>query len=187
MRNTKIIISVLLLALVFAQAPALAAQDKEPRRPSPAISPSATAPSSTSGAADKYREHINLDNGVRLFNFNLSYLASGDLKKLFDRIDLNAYNLGGDPYESFGLSIQKFGTYKFQYDHRKSTYFYGDLNETRPGRLFDAARFNFDRVSDTGVVQPDPDQEPERLREFRPLHQDGRQRRDLRRGRAGDQ
>jgi len=151
MRNPKIIIPVLLIALVFAQALTLAAQDKDAEKAFTGNLSFGYRAVDQSGAANMYRQHVNLDKGLRLFNFDLSYVASGDLKKVFDRIDLRAANLGGDPYESFGLSVQKFGTYKFQYDHRKSTYFFGDANETTPGRLFDAARFNFDRVSDTGV------------------------------------
>ena len=151
MRNAKIIIPVLLIALVFAGALTLAAQDKDAEKALTGSFSFGYRAVDQSGAANMYRQHVNLDKGMRLFNFDLSYIASGDLKKLFDRIDVRAANLGGDPYESFGLSVQKFGTYKFQYDHRKSTYFYGDANETTPGRLFDAARFNFDRVSDTGV------------------------------------
>jgi len=151
MRKNTFLISALLAVLVFSQAPALQAQDKE-KNFTGNFSFGYRAVD-TSGAANTYREHINLDKGVRLFNFNLSYVAPEGLKSLFDKIDLNAYNLGGDPYETFGLTIQKFGAYKFQYDHRKSTYFYGDLNESRPGRLFDAARFNFDRVSDSGLFK----------------------------------
>jgi len=149
MRKTTLFISALLAVLVFSPALALQAQDNE-KNFTGDFSFGYRAVDA-SGAANKYREHVNLDKGVRLFNFNLSYVASDGLKSLFDRIDLSAYNLGGDPYETFGLTIRKYGTYKFQYDHKKSTYFYGDLNESRPGRLFDAARFNFDRVSDSGL------------------------------------
>ncbi len=151
MRNAKITIPVLLIALVFAQALTLAAQDKDAEKALTGSFSFGYRAVDQSGAANMYRQHVNLDKGVRLFNFDLSYVASGDLKKVFDRVDVRAANLGGDPYESFGLSVQKFGTYKFQYNHRKSTTFYGDANESQPGRLFDAARFNFDRVSDTGA------------------------------------
>ena len=154
MRNAKIITPVLLLVLLalFAPAPTLAAQDKAADKDFTGSFSFGYRAVDQTGAADMYRQHINLDRGVRLFNFDLSYAASGDLQKLFDRIDVHAANLGGDPYESFGLTVQKFGTFKFQYDHRKSTYFYGDADQTSPGVLFDAARFNFDRVSDTGAL-----------------------------------
>jgi hypothetical protein len=152
MRQHKLAIPVLLLALVFAQALTLAAQDKDADKSFTGNLSFGYRAVDQSGAANMYRQHINLDKGVRLFNFDLSYTPAGDLKSVFDRLDLRAVNLGGDPYESFGLSVQKFGTYTFRYDHRKSTYFYANGDETQPARLFDAARFNFDRVTDTGAL-----------------------------------
>jgi len=75
---------------------------------------------STSGALTKYKEDINLDDGMRLFNLSLHYTPSGALKKLVDRIDLRVFNFGGDPFETFSLSAQKYGKFKFQYDRKKS-------------------------------------------------------------------
>ena len=107
----------------------------------------------TDGTYDKYREDINLDDGVRLFNFNLHFTPDETWKKVFDRLDLNVYNYGGDPFETFGLSIQKYGKYKFQYDRKKSEYFYQDMQEINSGHLYDMHRFNFDRVSDSGLLK----------------------------------
>lgn len=104
------------------------------------------------GTLDKYKEDINLDDGARLFNFSLHFTPVGTLKNLFDRIDLNLYNFGGDPYETLGLSIQKYGKYKFKYDRRKSTYFYSDQLEASAGTLYDFHTFNFDRISDSGSL-----------------------------------
>ncbi len=151
MRHTRILLPVLVLAVFAAGVLPLAAQDAPEKNLTGNFS-FGYRDVQQSGAANKYREHVNLDKGVRLFNFSLSYVAPESLKAVFDRIDLDAVNLGGDPYESFGLSIRKFGTYSFTYSHRKSTYFYGDLNESRPGRLFDPVRFNFDRVTDSGSL-----------------------------------
>jgi len=102
----------------------------------------------TSGADFKYKEDINLDDGVRLFNFSLRFTPNDQLRKLFDTLDLNVYNYGGDPFETFGLSIQKYGLYKFRYNRRKATYFYHDLHEGDGGQLYDPFTFNFDRVMD---------------------------------------
>ena len=151
MRQTRILLPVLVLALLVAQALPLAAQEAAPEKNLTGTFSFGYRAVDQSGAANKYREHVNLDKGIRLFNFSLSYVAPEGLKKLFDRIELDAVNLGGDPYESFGLTIKKYGTYAFTYNHRKSTYFYGDLNETA-GRLFDPVRFNFDRVTDSGSL-----------------------------------
>lgn len=107
----------------------------------------------TSGADFKYKEDINLDDGARLFNFSLHFVPTENLAKIFDRIDLNIYNFGGDPFETFGLSIQKSGVYKFKYDRKKSTYFYRDLHDAGGGELFDLHTFNFDRIADSGFLK----------------------------------
>ena len=106
----------------------------------------------TSGADFKYREDINLDTGVRLFDFSLHYTPGEQYKKLFDRIDINIYNFGGDPFETLGLSIQKFGKYKFQYDRRKAAYFYHDQYEVS-GIPYDHHTFNFDRIMDSALFK----------------------------------
>lgn len=107
----------------------------------------------TSGADSKYREDINLDDGIRLFNFDLHLTPENQLKNLFDRLDLNVYNYGGDPYESLGLTVQKFGRYKFQYLRRKSAYFYQDQQEIGGGHLYDLHTFDFERLTDGGFLK----------------------------------
>lgn len=106
----------------------------------------------TSGTLEKYKEDFNLDDGLRLFNFSLRISPNGDLQKLFDRLDLNVYNFGGDPFETLGLSIQKFSKYQFRYDRRKSTYFYSD--QQLVGALpYDHHTFDFDRIQDSGFLK----------------------------------
>lgn len=107
----------------------------------------------TTGTVNKYKEDINLDEGPRLFSFNLSYTPEGALKNLLDRIDLNVYNLGGDPFETFGLSIQKYGKYKFKYDRKKAVYFYQDMHEVDGGELYDFHSINFERTMDSGLLK----------------------------------
>lgn len=149
MKTKTLWISALLAVLVFSSSLALQAQDAE-KNFSGNFSFGYRAVD-TSGAYEKYREHINLDKGVRLFNFNLTYLASNDLKKLFDRIDLNVNNFGGDPFETIHVALQKYGAYKFQYDRKKSDYFYSDLSQDGSGGLVDYRRLDFNRVSDSAV------------------------------------
>ena len=166
MKRTTILVSALLAVLVFSQALALQAQDKEKNFYGNFTFGYRAV--DTSGAYDKYREHINLEKGVRLFNFNLTYLATNDLKKLFDRIDMNVYNFGGDPFETFSLSIQKYGTYKFQYRPKEIRLFLRD----RPGRARRSLRLpqlRFQPDLRQRPVQPDPEQKYQRLSEFRPL------------------
>jgi hypothetical protein len=102
----------------------------------------------TDGTIQRYKQDINLENGLRLFNFSLQILPNETLKNLFDRIDIDINNFGGDPYETFRLAIQKTGKYKFQYDRRKSTYFYADQYKPDGVSLYDPFTFDFDRTMD---------------------------------------
>ncbi len=105
------------------------------------------------GADYKYKEDYNLSGGARLYNFNLSYTPENGFKKLFDRLDIRMYNLGGDPFETFTVTLQKHGKYLMQYDRRKSAYFYHDLNLGDGGKPYDLHTFNFDRLRDSGLAK----------------------------------
>lgn len=105
------------------------------------------------GTVNKYKEDINLDEGPRLFSFNLTYAPEGTLKNMLDRVDLNLYNFGGDPFETLGLSVQKYGKYKFQYERKKAVYFYQDMHEVDGGELYDLQSFNFERTTDSGLLK----------------------------------
>ncbi|MFH0960750.1 MAG: hypothetical protein V1897_18855 [Pseudomonadota bacterium] len=70
-----------------------------------------------------------------------------------DRIDLSLYNFGGDPFETFGLSVQKYGKYSFQYDRKKSEYFYNDLRQIGGGELYNLHNFDFERTTDSGSLK----------------------------------
>ncbi|MGD0781798.1 MAG: hypothetical protein ABSA30_02950, partial [Candidatus Aminicenantales bacterium] len=151
MRRMPAIILAVFLVLVLAQAPGLAAQDKDSNFSGSfqfgyrAVDTNENAP-----GYNKYKENIDLTSGIRLFNLSLTYQASEAMKKYFDRIDLSVVNLGGDPFESFSLNIQKFGTYKFRFDHRKSDYFYADMQTIGPGLFYDPRRLDFTRIQDSG-------------------------------------
>ena len=105
---------------------------------------------STEGAMTKYKEDINLDDGMRLFNLNLHFTPTGTLKKFVDQIDLAVYNFGGDPFETFTLSVKKFGLYEFKYNRKKAEYFYNDMYDVGGGHLYDQHSFDFVRVMDSG-------------------------------------
>jgi len=150
MQKKKILLPGLLLVFVCSLAFSLHAQDSEENfKGSFRIGYRMV---DTSGADYKYQEDINLDTGLRLFNFSLHYTPTVKFKNLFDRIDLNVYNFGGDPFETLGLTVQKFGKYKFQYDHKKSTYFYSDLHEVN-GAHFDPLTFDFERIMDSALFE----------------------------------
>jgi len=151
MRRKKILLAVILSIFVFSVAFSLQAEDKDKTFYGNFMFGYRTVDTSGPGADFKYKEDINLDDGVRLFNFSLHFVPKEKLKKFFDRIDINVYNFGGDPFETFGLSIQKYGTYKFQYDRKKAVYFYHDLHEAG-GDIYDLHTFNFDRIMDSGFL-----------------------------------
>lgn len=104
----------------------------------------------TSGAYTKYKEDINLEEGAYLHTFSLTYTPEETLKKFFDRLDISVRNLGIEPFQTFKLTVQKAGSYKFQWDRRKSTYFYADQTQF-DGHLYDFHTFDFDRTSDSAV------------------------------------
>ena len=110
------------------------------------------------GAVTKYREDVNLDDGVRLFDLRLRYAPQRDAESIVDRIDLNASNLGGDPYESVSLSVQKYGAYNLKLDHRRSEYFYEDTIVPAALASIDSVtggdfhHFDFERVRDTASL-----------------------------------
>ena len=100
------------------------------------------------GIYNKYKEDINLEKGPRLFDFNLHYVPEGKLKTFFNRLDLRVTNFGGDPFETFSIALEKYGTYRFNYDRRKSTYFYNDILAAGDYHTFD-----FDRINDAGLLK----------------------------------
>ena len=110
----------------------------------------------TDGSEGKYRQHLGLEEGVRLFGLRFHLEPDSDL---LDRVDLRLDHLGGDPYESMHFGARKYGAYRFELDRRKSTYFYEDfilsVNDTEPG-LAEAGDFHtwdVDRVHDRALFE----------------------------------
>lgn len=150
MRKKRILMSFLGIVLALAAASTLRAQG---RFSGDFLLGFRFVDTSGPGAEYKYKEDINLRRGARLSSFNLSYAPDNGLKKYFDRLDVRVLNLGGDPYESISVGLQKYGSYQVQYDRRKSTYFYQDLTRTDFGALYDLFTFDFDRVQDSGMAK----------------------------------
>lgn len=108
------------------------------------------------GAEGKYRQHINLDEGARVFAIDFDYRP---LSGFADLLELNVDSLGGEPYESVDFRMRKFGEYDFQFGRRKSDYFYEDL--LLPAELVnprvsnggDFHHFDFERVRDFVSLQ----------------------------------
>jgi len=152
-RNTHLII-VLVLGCILSLAFSLQAEDKDDREYElNGYFKFGYRFVDTSGAETRYKQDINLEKGVRLFDFSLHYVPTGQFKTYLDRLDIVASNFGGDPYETLHIRAQKYGSYNFQYNRRKSTYFYADQIEESPGLLYDLHTFNFDRVADSGTLK----------------------------------
>jgi hypothetical protein len=112
------------------------------------------------GTETKYREDVNLDDGGRLFGLDVSYVApTGDTP--VDRVELNAANLGGDPFESIHFGVRKYGRYDLKLDRRRSEYFYEDtilpaaaasVSGSTGG---DFHTFDFERIRSTAALDVD--------------------------------
>ena len=107
------------------------------------------------GDESKYRQHVNLDSGARLFDFGIVFEPDERGIGTPDRIEASATGLGGDPYQNLRFGVRKYGTYRFTYERRESEYFYEDLlidpadenpNSSNGG---DFHHFDFDRVHDS--------------------------------------
>ena len=142
-----------LLVLIHGSPPGIAQQ-----APAPALTGSVTLGVRSvdlSGTEDKYREDINLDDGLRVLDVTLRYAPSAAEDRAVDRVDFDASNLGGDPFETARLRVRKYGAYDLKLDHRRSAYFYADT--ILPASLADVAgstggdfhHFDFERVRDT--------------------------------------
>lgn len=72
------------------------------------------------GSYPEYRTVVNLGAGPRLFGLDLSIVDPK--KRLFDRVNVRAYNWG-DPYNSAHIDASKLGIYDFSFDYRSIVYF----------------------------------------------------------------
>lgn len=113
------------------------------------------------GASSKFREDVNLDDGVRLFDVALSYAPGAGESGVVDRVELDAHNLGGDPFETIHLGVRKYGAYKLELDRRRSDYFYQDvilpraLASVNGSTAGDFHEFDFERVRDSASLDID--------------------------------
>jgi hypothetical protein len=129
----RILLALVLSIPLLAQAPPAVA-------PAPVVAPTPVAPptpptdewltgsidlgyrfSSVGGSNDTYRSVVNLGGGPRLFG--LDFTIIDPQKRLFDRLDVRAYNWGGDPYNTVHLNAAKRGIYDFNFDYRDIAYF----------------------------------------------------------------
>ena len=77
--------------------------------------------SDTGGSFDTYRSFVNLGSGPKLLGTEFS--LTDPRHRLFDRLRVRAYNLGGDPYQTVHVDAEKSKLYQFSADYRDITYF----------------------------------------------------------------
>jgi len=70
---------------------------------------------------DTYRTVVNLGSGPKLLGLDLSFESAA--RRWFDRIDVRAYNWGGDPYNTAHVNATRHGWYDFSFDYRNVAYF----------------------------------------------------------------
>lgn len=106
------------------------------------------------GDDSKYRQHVNLDSGPRLFGLEMTFAPGPGNGNAPDRVNVSATGLGGDPYSTISAEVRKYGAYSFEYEHRESEYFYDDLL-IDPADIIPSASnagdfrtFDFERVQD---------------------------------------
>jgi hypothetical protein len=112
------------------------------------------------GTEAKYREDLNLADGLRLRDLHLSYVPRVG-ETAVDRIDLDAEHLGGDPFESVRFAVRKYGAYHLRLDHHRSEYYYDDtilpaaLASVSGSTAGDFHRFDFARSRSTANFELD--------------------------------
>lgn len=78
---------------------------------------------SVSGNIDKYQSDENYRNGIRLLSSFFSINSKDGRGPLFDEIVLTTQGLGGDPYRSATLRVQKNRVFEYDFLWRHSDYF----------------------------------------------------------------
>jgi hypothetical protein len=76
-----------------------------------------------SGSLDKYRSDENFGNGIRLLSGSLGVHSKNGNGHLFDEIVITTGGLGGDPYQSATLKVDKNRVYQYDMSWRQNDYF----------------------------------------------------------------
>ncbi len=81
--------------------------------------------STQSGNANNYDTFVNLQQGLRLFSFNLAMNAPAASGRLFNSLILTGFGFGGDPDTVAHLAIAKSKVYAFDARLRRDVYYFG--------------------------------------------------------------
>src|ERR1700722_10466153 len=79
------------------------------------------------GSDDTYRSEVNYGNGLRLLGSSLTINSKDGHGRLFDELVLTTQGLGGDPYESVVLRLQKNRLYDYSMSWRLNDYYNPDV------------------------------------------------------------
>ncbi|HWP85938.1 MAG TPA: hypothetical protein VNN17_12145 [Terriglobia bacterium] len=96
------------------------------------------------GNQGKYNQVLNLQEGFRVFDTQLDFLAEEPGAGWLDRFTITGQNLGGDPYPAIAAQFRKHGLYELRLGYRATQYFL-DLPQTSlsPNRAWhDRRRFS---------------------------------------------
>ena len=113
----------------------------------------------------KYREDLNLEDGPRLFGLRFELQPGEGLNRALDVLRFDLSGFGGEPFETLAVQAKKHGRFDFQYDRRRSEYFYQD--QFLPPELVsiplanggDFHHFDFERVQDSALLTLTPSPE----------------------------
>src|SRR6266478_1533518 len=75
------------------------------------------------GSLNQYRSSVNYGNGIRLLSGSLLVNSKDGHGGLFDQLTLTTLGLGGDPYESSSLRVERNGLYRYELSWRMNEYY----------------------------------------------------------------
>lgn len=75
------------------------------------------------GSVNQYRSSVNYGNGIRLLSGSMLVNSKDGRGRLFDQISLSTQGLGGDPYESSTLRIERNAIYRYDLSWRMNDYY----------------------------------------------------------------
>ncbi len=79
------------------------------------------------GDEAKYKQYVNLDDGARVFGLQARFSPEERTGNTPDLVNLEAYGIGGEPFERMAAEVRKYDKYRFSYQRQQSDYFYEDI------------------------------------------------------------
>jgi hypothetical protein len=97
------------------------------------------------GSFNTYRSIVDLGSGPKLFS--TEFLIRDPKRRLFDRMEVRAYDWGGDPYSTLHVNLFKENSYQLITDYRNIAYFdnvpsFADPSLATSGYLLDQQSFD---------------------------------------------